>query len=177
VTILGRSHDKPPLDSEALERLALAYVGRYATSKTGLSRYLKRKIAERGFIADSQPDIPEMIERFARLGYIDDRALAEARGRSLARRGYGARRLDGALTALGIAEADGADAREEARNTAWQTALRFAERRRIGPFAATVPDDKQRRRAFAMMMRAGHSVEHVRKIISAHTGIVPTWDE
>lgn len=167
----------PPLHPEGLNALALRYVGRYATSRAGLVRYLSRKLAERGWDDPSCPDPAAIAERFAALGYVDDAALAEARSRSLGRRGYGAGRVRVALGALGIAEADGATALEEARDEGWDRALRFAERRRIGPYARAAMDDAARRRAFAAMMRAGHAIEHARKIIAALPGNVPDWNE
>ena len=45
-----RTHKpRPPLDQEGLERLALFYAGRYATTRAKLRTYLKRKVAERGW--------------------------------------------------------------------------------------------------------------------------------
>jgi regulatory protein len=172
-----RPYDRPLLDVEALERLALAYAGRYATSRAGLARYLLRKVRERGWGGETPPQLEDLAERFAARGYVDDKGLAEARGRSLARRGLGVRRLAGTLGALGIAASEAADALAIADAAAWDTALRYAERRRIGPFAQSVPDAAGRRRFFAAMMRAGHSSEHARKIIAALPGVVPLRDE
>jgi regulatory protein len=167
---------RPPLDAAGLERLGLAYVGRYATSRARLIAYLRRKIAERGF-EGGEPPVEALAARFAEAGYVDDRALAEARGRALARRGLGARRLGPALAALGIGEEAGTVAREEAAAQAWTTALRFAERRRIGPYAPEPPDEDARRRAFAAMVRAGHAPDIARKIISAFPGEIPEHGE
>jgi regulatory protein len=176
VTFRHRNDARPPLESSALERLAIAYVGRYATSRAKLRGYLKRKIAERGWDGEDAPPIEAIVSRFAELGYVDDRTLAEARGCSLAARGYGARRLDQALGALGISDADAEGARRQAEEDAWQTALRFAERRRFGPYAIAVPDEAARRRAFGAMIRAGHALEHVRRILDARPGDVPDVD-
>lgn len=169
--------NRPPLDNAALERLALSYVGRYATSRARLADYLRRKLAERGWAGDEHPPIEAIVARFAELGYVDDRALAEARGRALTARGYGARRLGMALGALGIAEADGAEARQAAIDEAWETALRFARRRGFGPFADRSPDEAGRRRAFGAMVRAGHAPSHARLILSRQPGDVPEWDD
>ena len=43
----------PPLDRAALERLALRYVERFATTRGRLTDYLKRKIRERGWDGDA----------------------------------------------------------------------------------------------------------------------------
>jgi regulatory protein len=57
----------------------------------------------------------------------------------------------------GIGEEDAAEAREHAEREKVEAALHFARRRRIGPFAAGEPDIKQREKAIAAMVRAGHS--------------------
>lgn len=168
---------RPPLDEAALERLALFYAGRYATTRAKLRSYLARKVRERGWTGDGQPPIETMVDRFSELGYVDDRAFASARGAALQRRGYGERRLDQALHAAGIEAEDAAEAREQARSGAWESALRFAERRRIGPYAAEAPDREARQKAFAAMIRAGHPMELVRKLLDCRAGEVPNPDE
>ena len=127
---------RPPLDEAGLEQAALSYAGRYATSRAKLRAYLARKLRERGWAGAEAPPLDALVERLAGLNYVDDRAFATARGAALARRGYGARRVDAALHAAGIGAEDAADAREAAADGAWEAALRFAERRGIGPFAA-----------------------------------------
>ena len=37
---------RPPLDGEKLKELALAYVGRFATTRSKLATYLARKVRE-----------------------------------------------------------------------------------------------------------------------------------
>jgi regulatory protein len=165
-----------PLDEEALERLALFYVGRYATTRARLRLYLKRKIGERSWQGERPPQIDTLIERLAGLGYVDDSAFAAARAASLQRRGYGERRVAQALAAAGIEAEDAEKVREQARDGALAAALRFAERRRIGPFAADRPDRPAREKAFAAMVRAGHPIDVVRLILDSAPGEVPQVD-
>ena len=164
---------RPPLDAEALERLAIFYVGRYATTRSKLRTYLARKVKERGWAGDRPPSIEPLVERLAGLGYIDDRAFACARAASLQRRGYGARRVDQALYAAGIEEDDAEVAREETSDGAWAAALRFAERKRIGPFATAPAEREARNKAFAAMVRAGHPFDFATRIVNASPGEVP----
>jgi len=146
-----------PLDSKRLEELALRYVGRYATSKAKLVAYLSRKLRERGWNETREPDLEAIAERFSELGYVDDAAFALAKSRSLTGRGYGRRRLDDKLRAAGIGDEDAAEARDHAEREAVDAALRFAQRRRIGPFAHDDSDPRGREKAIAAMVRAGHS--------------------
>jgi len=167
----GREHRAlRPLDTAALEALALAYVGRYATTRARLADYLRRKLRERGWDDISEPPVPAIVARLAELKYVDDAAFADARGAALARRGYGGRRVAQALAAAGVGEADSAGARAAMQGGALAAALAFARRRRIGPFASVEPDRDQRRRALAAMLRAGHAPDLSRRIVNALPG-------
>ena len=163
----------PPLDEQGLERLGLSYAGRYATTRARLAAYLERKLRERGWSGPAAAPVERLVERFAELGYVDDRAFASARAAALTRRGYGERRVAQALRAAGIGEEDGGPARQEAKDGAWAAALRFAERRRIGPFAAEAPDRDRRQKAAAAMLRAGHDIRVVRRLVDAAPGEIP----
>jgi len=154
----------------------VAYAGRYATTRAKLAFYLARKVRERGWDGDGPPPIDELVERMAALGYVDDRSFATARAASLGRRGYGERRIGLALRAAGIDDEDSAPARAMARETAWAAALRFAERRRIGPFAAAAPDRVGREKAMAALLRAGHPADLARRLVNAGPGEIPEED-
>jgi regulatory protein len=170
------SKARAPFDAAAREQAALSSAGRYATTRSRLQAYLQRKLRERGWADNGEPPLDSLIERMATLGYVDDRAFASGRAVSLARRGYGPRRLDAALRAAGISEEDGAEARELASARAWDAALRFAERRRLGPFSPQQPDRTARDKALAAMIRAGHPVSLARRILAAGPGEIPNAD-
>ncbi|HEX8443576.1 MAG TPA: RecX family transcriptional regulator [Allosphingosinicella sp.] len=167
---------RPPLDRGGLERLALHYAGRYATTRAKLTAYLVRKLRERGWTEEREPPLDSLVERFTELGYVDDQAFASARAASLQRRGYGGRRIDQALKAAGIDEEDSAPIRAAAEDGAWAAALRFAERKRIGPYAAEPLDRPARERAFAAMVRAGHQMDTIRRVLDAAPGEIPNPD-
>jgi len=159
----------PPLDHPALERLALRYVERFATTRGRLIDYLKRKVRERGWEGEAA-DPAAIAERFAELGYIDDRAYGEAKASAMARRGLGARRVAGALHQAGVT-GDDADAIAPAvADRAVEAALTFARRRRIGPFAADVADRVLREKQMAAMLRAGHRPTLARRIVDMAPG-------
>jgi len=176
VTRDRNSRNRPPLDAEALEQAALRYAGRYATTRAKLCAYLVRKVRERGWDGAGEPGYDALVERMAALGYVDDRAFAAARAASLGRRGYGERRVGQALRAAGIEEDDAAEARQTARDDAWNAALRFAERRKIGPFALAEADRAGRDKALAAMLRAGHPLALARKLAAARPGEIPDAD-
>lgn len=160
----------PPLDEAALERLGLRYAERYATTRAKLTRYLVRKTRERGWAGEGEPPVAAIVERMAALNYVDDRAFASARAATLTRRGLGARRVAADLRAAGIDADDSAEARAAADDQALSAALRYAEKRRIGPFAPVALDRPAREKALAAMLRAGHPLDLARKITRADPG-------
>lgn len=161
----------PPLNEARLGELALRYVERFSTTRAKLRAYLQRKIRKRGWDGAQEPDAARIADRFAEQGYIDDAAYALAKSEALTGRGYGKRRVLQTLRAAGVGEEDGAAAREHAEEEAVAAALRFAKRRRIGPFADSPPrDPKDREKALAAMIRAGHGFDLARAIVSLAPG-------
>ena len=167
---------RPPLDEKSLEQAALSYVGRYGTTRARLAAYLQRKLRDQGWSETGEPPVEALVERIAALGYVDDRAFASARAAALGRRGYGERRVSEALRAAGIDEEDGREAREAARRGAWEAALRFAERRRIGPFAEHEADREGREKALGALLRAGHPIDLARRLAHSRPGEIPELD-
>ena len=153
-----------PLDETRLKDLALGYVARFATSAGKLEAYLRRKLRERGWDGEGEPDVAALVARYVALGYIDDAAYARARSNDLLRRGYGPGRVGQALYQAGIDErtredvgASAADARE--------AALHMARKRRFGPFALEPADPARREKQLAAMIRAGHGFAEARAVL------------
>lgn len=159
-----RNPAPPPLDAATLDRLALRYVERFATTRGKLGAYLMRKLRERGWAGDEEPPVAALVERMAALGYVDDAAWAESKAAAMTRRGLGARRVRQALAMAGVAGPDAA-ATEPALDThRIESALAFARRRRIGPYASAAADRPAIERQVAQMVRAGHSPDLARRI-------------
>jgi regulatory protein len=159
----------PPLDRAALERMALRYVERFATTRAKLVTYLNGKIRQRGWDGEA-PDAEGIAERFAELGYIDDRAYGEAKAAAMGRRGLGARRVVGALHHAGVTGEDAEAIVPAVDERAVETALAFARRKRIGPFADAVPERDVREKQIAAMLRAGHAPGLARRIATMAPG-------
>lgn len=154
------------LDPARLNELALAYVARFATSAAKLEAYLRRKLRERGWEGEGDPDVPGLVARFVSAGYVDDEAWARSKSGSLLRRGYGMRRVDQALGAAGIAE-DLRDAVRPAEAEQRRAALAFARKRSFGPFGREEPDRAGREKQIAAMLRAGHTLDSARELVNA----------
>lgn len=166
-----------PLDAQRLNELALSYLARFSTSAAKLEAYLRRKLRERGWEGEGEPDLAALVERCVAAGYVDDATYARTKAGSLRRRGYGARRVDQSLGAAGIAP----ELREEVRGTAneqRQAALALARKRRLGPFGPPLPDRTAREKQIAVLLRAGHRLDIARQVVDAGTvaGLV-AWAE
>jgi len=74
------------------------------------------------------------------------------------------------LRAKGISEDDAHDAQEESDAQKWESAERFAKRKRIGPYATEPASEEQRRKQFAAFLRAGHDFELARRFVNASPG-------
>ncbi|MFN3433615.1 MAG: regulatory protein RecX [Sphingomonas sp.] len=156
----------PPLDAAALDRLALRYVERFATTRGKLADYLARKVRERGWTGEPADPVA-LAERMAALGYVDDRLYAESKAAALSRRGLGARRVALALRQARVEEADAADFVPAVPEQALDAALTFARRKRFGPFGSTGNDRAVQQRQIAAMVRAGHDFALARRIVTA----------
>ena len=159
----------PSLDSASLERLALRYVERFATTRGKLAEYLRRKVRERGWDGPA-PEVAALAERMAELGYVNDRAYAEAKAVALTRRGLGARRVGLALRQAHVGEDDAAAVQPRLADEATEAALAFARRKRIGPFGDGGTDRALREKQLAQLLRAGHPFELARRIVVAAPG-------
>ncbi|MFZ4688588.1 MAG: regulatory protein RecX [Polymorphobacter sp.] len=163
-----------PIDAAQLQDMAVGYAAKYATTAAKLRRYLARKLGERVWTPETPPDIETLVSKIASLGYVDDRAYAASKARDLTTRGFGARRVRGALSAAGVSRDDvsatiDADPDEDAAATALTTAIAFARRRRFGPFArdGASTDPVRMRRELAAMARAGHDFGVARRVLGA----------
>lgn len=155
-----------PLNALRMEELALAYVARFATSRSKLVSYLARKLRERGWETEDEPPVEALAARFVAAGYIDDEAYARAKSGSLLRRGYGARRVSQALGAAGI-DGEVRDRVRAGEGDLRRAALALARKRRFGPFAVEPPDRLLREKQLAAMLRAGHALDSARELVNA----------
>ncbi|MGH7089381.1 MAG: regulatory protein RecX, partial [Stellaceae bacterium] len=76
-------------DPPALERAALDYLGRYASSAENLRRVLLRRLARAGGVApaEAKRDIDAIVARYLAAGLLDDAAYAAHQAARLRRRG------------------------------------------------------------------------------------------
>ena len=152
--------DESEIGSELLERWALHYLRRYASSAENLRRVLMRRVRRRSLEAAPAAValIDALVTRYRESGLLDDAAYAAARVQSLHRRGASMRGMRARLAAKGVPAADVADAvsglRADMPDPDVAAACAFARRRRLGPFRRAAADHARELGAFA---RAGFS--------------------
>ncbi len=168
---------KPPKKASAtfLENSALHYLGRYATSSANLRRILMRKVDRSAHhhgtdVEEGAAAIEQLIVRFERSGLLDDASYAEARAKTLHRRGISARAIRARLMEKGV----GANLIDQAilslaggPNAEMIAAVTLARRRRLGPWRAA--EDRRERfdKDLAALARAGFSYDVARRVIEA----------
>ncbi|MGO1119847.1 regulatory protein RecX [Rhodovibrionaceae bacterium A322] len=160
-----------------LERYALWYLERYASSCENLRRSLRRKVALSARAHGTDPQegeeaIESLIDKLRRIGALNDEVYARGRVQTLHRRGASERAIRQKLAAKGLGEQDISKALEELReeqrgDPEMLAALAYTRRRRLGPYR---PEDKReglKERDMAALARQGFSYDLVRRIMEA----------
>lgn len=156
--------------AERLRRYGLYYIERYGSTtarlRTMLARKADRLAAEAEFEAVALRPTIEAIEAFAvRNGLIDDARFAEARAARMRQAGRSARRIAAGLRAKGVAAETAAAAIAAAEGDDLAAAIRYARRRRFGPWDPSGAPDRQRQ--LAAMARAGFGARVARRVVTA----------
>lgn len=154
-----------------LREHALAHLARYAATEVGLARVLARGVDRwaRRALADgadaeqvatqsaaARAAVRGVVTQLAAAGAVSDATFAESRARSLLRGGRSRRAVAAHLAAKGVGAETTKAALETGEIDDLSAALVLARRRRIGPFR---DGDEDRKRALAMLARAGFSQE------------------
>jgi regulatory protein len=166
-----------PVTAAYLERAALHYLERYASSAENLRRVLTRKVRRR--LAPGEPVTEEMaamvaevIERVIRSGLVDDRSYADMKVNALMRRGTSTRAIRTKLMAKGVPGETVASALDANEPDDLALARRYAERKRLGPWRRE-PTPELREKDLAALCRAGFSF----RIAAAVLGASPEYDD
>jgi regulatory protein len=131
------------IDGALIERWALHYLGRYASSAENLRRVLSRRARrrlddDREALGEARALIDVLVGRYRESGLVDDATYAGAQARSRLRRGQSLRTIRAGLAAKGVGAEDAATAierlREDGGDPDLAAACAFARRRRLGPF-------------------------------------------
>jgi len=143
--------------AQYLENVAVYYVQRYAATTTTLKRVLQRRISKALFAypdfdaAPLKPAIDSIIEKFVRLGCVNDESFAEQKISSLRRKGTSARAINAKLKEKGLKAEVAANEEDELA-----AALLYIKRKRLGKFRTRAVENAAQK-DMAAMARAGFS--------------------
>ena len=160
------------MTKERLQNIALYYLERFDSSSANLYQVLKRRIynykrTDEGFnISEAEVWINDIIEKFEKLGYLNDTRYAEFKVQNYINAGKPERYIRQKLQAKGIDEQvldsifQAQDFNEE------EMAKKFVAKKKIGPYRK---DETKRKECWqkdvSAVIRAGFSYEIAKKII------------
>lgn len=159
---------------EYLEKAALHYLERYASSRANLRRVLMGKVERSARFHGTDREagakaVEQLLDRLARAGYLDDAAYARSRAISLHRAGHGAQAIRMKLRQKGVDEdtcwAALESLEEEADAPELAAALRYARKRRLGPYRAPDRRAANAERDMAALARKGFSLDLARQVV------------
>ncbi len=173
-----RQQKKPKKISKTyLHNAGLSYLQRFASSTENFRSVMMRKIRRSCAVHETPApeDAIEMLDaliiRFTELGLLNDREYARMMTASLTRKGLSEKAIYARLKNRGIPKNLVREHLEEEAHSDSQAALRFAQRKRIGPFRKSpLPDDplsrqKQKNKEFSALARAGFDFETARRVL------------
>ncbi|HCP45230.1 MAG TPA: hypothetical protein DIU15_04270 [Deltaproteobacteria bacterium] len=160
---------RPPkrITEPYLERSAVHYLRRYPAPSAHLHQVLMRRVRRSvayhgGDLAEEEAKVRKVVAELCDRGLLDDAFFARARAEELHRRGSSQRAIRSKLTAKGLSRDLVDDAlaalQESTTDPELVAAIRYATRRRLGPFAASSDVEQRRSRRqkdLAAMARAG----------------------
>ncbi|NYZ16031.1 RecX family transcriptional regulator [Azospirillum sp. RWY-5-1] len=179
MTAPSPANRRPPrrVTPDYLERAALHYLERFASSSENLRRVLMRKV-DRSVQAHGTDReqaagwVEALVERYRGAGLLNDDSYARMRAESLHRRGASTRAIREKLAAKGV-DRDTADAalgglREDVEGDLdLAAAMALAKRRRLGSFRSAETRAAHREKDLAALGRAGFAYEIARRVVDA----------
>ena len=166
----------PPSES-SLRDAAMAHLARYASTRTGLTRVLERRIENwakrarrsgdleliRAQVATAKAMIAPIVVKLVAVGAVDDASFAASRSRSLTRAGRSTLAVQAHLAAKGVPPDIARAALLPDAEREFGACLVAAKKRRLGPFGAGITPELKRRE-MAALARGGFGERVVREL-------------
>jgi regulatory protein len=170
----GKRRGPKKATPEYLEKAALSYLERYASSRANLRRVLLGKVerSARWHGTDREAgarQVEALLDRLARAGYLDDDAYARGRAVTLHRAGHAQAAIRMKLLHKGI-DRDTAERalqalEDEAEAPELAAALRYARKRRLGPYRPAGSRAANVERDMAALARKGFSPDLAKRVV------------
>jgi regulatory protein len=168
---VARASRRPPaIDRAALERAALDYLARYASSSENLRRVLMRRIMratqDRAARQAAAAIVAAIVAQYLASGVLDDALYAAQQAASLRRRGLSTEAIRARLREKGLAR-ESIDATLATGPGDLAAACALVRRRRLGPFRAPEARAAARDRDLGALARAGFALDLARRVLAA----------
>lgn len=157
---------------QRLKNIALFYLKRFETSEANLLSVLRRRIDEYAYhdaVFDKREAYlwaEQVVEDLARLKYVDDERFAEIKIRGYLVAGKSPRYIMMKLKEKGVDDCLAEKILEMQEYDAFDSALRLAKKKKIGPYCADEELRKLRRsKDLAILVRAGFDYEVAVKVL------------
>jgi regulatory protein len=173
---MNTRQDANGLTITVLERAALRYLERYASSRENLRRVLLRRVAKAARRDEAAAEtgralVETLIERYVQSGLLDDKRYAEAKAAGLARAGASRYRIRGKLRQKGVAAARIDDALaaldERGEGSELAAACALIRKKRLGPYRPPAARAQFRNKDLAALSRAGFALGLARRLLGA----------
>ncbi|MCC3860645.1 regulatory protein RecX [Pseudemcibacter aquimaris] len=166
------------LSQAYIQGAAYRYLERYATTEANLFFILRRKVER--ILAD-QEDVEEVrqnaetwinetVQKCVKMGLVDDRLYAESKFNSFMLSGNSLAQIKNKLRTKGVPQDIIAELIEAAKNDQpdlnFKSAIKYARKRRFGPFRIREEQENTRNKEIAAMARAGFSYDETNRVLS-----------
>lgn len=162
------------VDADYLEKAALHYLERFASSSTHLKRVLMRKVTRSARAHGTDPGegerlIDALLARYLAAGLLNDAIYAAQRAQSLQRRGVSRHGIRGRLAVKGV-EGEIIDAAlgalADPDESEFAAICVLMRRRRLGPYRPPEARAAHRQKDLAALARAGFGLGLARRALA-----------
>jgi len=168
----SRRKPQKKITPQRLKNIGLYYLKRFETSVENLRAVLRRRIDA---YARENPEwnryeayqwAEDVLAEFERLHYLDDNRYAELKVRNYLNAGKPARYIQNKLRAKGIDVAQIESVLSEEEYDPLKMALKFAERKKIGPYRSAENRCEFRQKDMGTLVRAGFDYDVVCEVLN-----------
>ncbi|MCP5382223.1 MAG: RecX family transcriptional regulator [Kordiimonadaceae bacterium] len=176
---MNKNNKKFKLTKEFIQKAAYRHLERYATSEANLKFILNRKVDRQLVNIDNAEDlrqeariwVMDAVKKCVELGLVNDQLYAEAKinaylnsGNSLniAKNKLRSKGLSTRLISEMVSEIE-----EKSPDINFISAIKYAKKRRFGPYRIRKANEDTERKEQASMARAGFSFDEIMRVLKA----------
>ena len=169
---LKKIKEPKKITKQRLKNIALYYLRRFETSVGKLRQVLQNRVNDYAFFdkefdkAEAYDWVEEIVGDFQRYGYVDDQRFTEIKIRDYVNAGKSQRYIVGKLKEKGVEAAIIDAAWEKQEYNEYDTALKFAQKKHIGPYRSAEKRQEFKQKDMGALVRAGFSYDVVLEVLA-----------